>query len=322
MSDRGGPAPRKEKVPLSLHVCDAPVPLISQQGFSYRSSSIPLLATPTSSRESAPSAQRPNAAPPFSSSASAMSPLGRGAASMPTLPSAQLLQYSPLFRTRGSSSDYFGSPRQTPTLTGAVAFGPSRDEEMSELLDAGGSEDSLYPMPLPPPSSTRDMWRLALAFFCLSNGLLAFLFAWMMESHYTSFAVAAVHRKWDLSERARVVRRAGCFYFVLAALLLLNGVRRIIWRVVGGVGGFGGHCGGSLFLWLRRRCSGFRFLRQWLGPRKLREPAEAAVLTRSPRALSSREVSIRPPCSVAESTRLLSVGSSQLAPRIRKRSST
>ncbi|KPA82311.1 hypothetical protein ABB37_03407 [Leptomonas pyrrhocoris] len=73
----------------------------------------------------------------------------------------------------------------------------------------------------PTPSSWRA-WRLALSLFCLLNGALAFLFAWMMRTEQISFAVAAARRRWDLNERAAATRRAGFYYALLGLILLVD----------------------------------------------------------------------------------------------------
>ncbi|AAZ10807.1 uncharacterized protein TEOVI_000066400 [Trypanosoma equiperdum] len=58
--------------------------------------------------------------------------------------------------------------------------------------------------------------------FCLLNGTLAFLFAFMIDSGaLAAFAVPAVERGWVVSEKATACRRAGGLFMLLSVLVLV-----------------------------------------------------------------------------------------------------
>ncbi|KPI90499.1 hypothetical protein ABL78_0429 [Leptomonas seymouri] len=88
----------------------------------------------------------------------------------------------------------------------------------------GDASVSAAPSALPPRPSTSFLrtWSLALSAFCFLNGFLAFLFAWMMNTGQTAFAITAARRKWNLKGRADATRMAGFYYVVFGLLLLVN----------------------------------------------------------------------------------------------------
>jgi hypothetical protein len=110
------------------------------------------------------------------------------------------------------------------------------------------------PLPSSSSSSAWRTWRLALSAFCLLNACLAFLFAWMMNTGQTAFALVAVERRWKLSERADATRLAGVYYVVLGLVLLIDRASAFVTFVMRLVG----HCLRDVFTMGRhsmRKCS-------------------------------------------------------------------
>ncbi|KAH9577589.1 hypothetical protein LSM04_008787 [Trypanosoma melophagium] len=70
---------------------------------------------------------------------------------------------------------------------------------------------------------TFSLLRTVLLAFCALNMILAFLFAWMMDStELEVFRIPAVERGWDLKLKAMACRRAGLYFFFALVLVLLS----------------------------------------------------------------------------------------------------
>ncbi|KEG13240.1 hypothetical protein DQ04_01131090 [Trypanosoma grayi] len=64
--------------------------------------------------------------------------------------------------------------------------------------------------------------RGALLAFCVLNAVLAFLFAWMMDStELVVFRIPALEQGWDLRLKAMACRRAGLWFVLFLVLVLL-----------------------------------------------------------------------------------------------------
>ncbi|CAJ1022645.1 hypothetical protein, conserved [Leishmania lindenbergi] len=71
-------------------------------------------------------------------------------------------------------------------------------------------------------SSSRRRLRLVLGTFCILNAFTAFLFAWMMSTEQTSFALTAARRRWNLRERSNATCKAGVYYVIIGLMLLVD----------------------------------------------------------------------------------------------------
>ena len=152
----------------------------------------------------------------FSSAAAAAAPAVQNEGSLNGLPSGEAAVMSPVAMA---------------AARGYGAFLPSLHLQSESSIPS----QSL----LPPPtrsSSSRRTWRLALSAFCLLNGCLAFLFAWMMNTRQTAFTVVAVRRRWTLSERAAATRLAGVYYLVLGLVLLVDRASEAVLLFLGRAG--------------------------------------------------------------------------------------
>lgn len=134
-----------------------------------------------------------------------------------------------------SQGEGFGRLRETSVastqLSGVLRPGLDGAGPNSFLQAHGNGGSAVLPHTFtagtsPPPSEVSpSSWRtvrLVLCAFCLLNSFLAFLFAWMMRTRQTAFAVVSVRLHWDLDERAAPVQRAGVYYAVLGFILLVN----------------------------------------------------------------------------------------------------
>lgn len=117
--------------------------------------------------------------------------------------------------------------------------------------DASGAASARY---FPTASSSWRTWRIALSAFCFLNGLLAFLFAWMMRTEQAAFAVVAARRNWDLDERAAATFLAGVYYILLGLILFVDGASAAVVRVARWAGR-GVRTLGSMSRHFMRRCS-------------------------------------------------------------------